>query len=397
MAEAATYTARFNEIGKNGLCIEGEDTYWIKDGQNVPFPGLVKVQDANGHNLYYYFGADDKAVKNVLPEGDSDFWIPAEKTNGLLPEWGYYFDENGVIFHDEQFQNGIVEEGGVKYYYIDGIRVHMGMFRLDGNYYYAKADGALIVNQTCHCRRMGDSGLPEGTYSFDADGKLKNGIVAENDSLYYYKDGVRYYAGLVEIDGSYYYVRTSGEVVHGCSHWITKTNGLMSERSYTFDDDGRMIDPEIQNPAKDGIVAEDGSLYYYRDGVRYYAGLIEIDGSYYYVRTSGEVVHGRSYWITKTNGLMGERSYQFAEDGKMINPEIKNLSKNGIVAEDDSLYYYKDGVRYYAGLIEIDGSYYYVRTSGEVVHGRNYWITKTNGLMPEKSYTFDDNGRMTVD
>ena len=394
VAEAATYTARFNEIGKNGLCIEGEDTYWIKDGQNVPFPGLVKVQDANGHNLYYYFGADDKAVKNVLPEGDSDFWIPAEKTNGLLPEWGYYFDENGVIFHDEQFQNGIVEEGGVKYYYIDGIRAHMGMFRLDGNYYYAKADGALIVNQTCHCRRMGDSGLPEGTYSFDADGKLKNGIVAEDDSLYYYKDGVRYYAGLIEIDGSYYYVRTSGEVVHGCSHWITKTNGLMSERSYTFDDNGRMTDPEIQNPAKDGIVAEDGSLYYYRDGVRYYAGLIEIDGSYYYVRTSGEVVHGRNYWITKTNGLMGERSYQFAEDGKMINPEIKNLSKNGIVAEDGSLYYYKDGVRYYAGLIEIDGSYYYVRTSGEVVHGRNYWITKTNGLMPEKSYTFGADGKM---
>ena len=394
VAEAATYTARFNEIGKNGLCIEGEDTYWIKDGQNVPFPGLVKVQDASGHNLYYYFDADDKAVKNVLPEGDSDFWIPAEKTNGLLPEWWYYFDENGVIFHDEQFQNGIVEEGGIKYYYIDGIRAHMGMFRLDGNYYYAKADGALIVNQTCHCRRMGDSGLPEGTYSFDADGKLKNGIVAENDSLYYYKDGVRYYAGLIEIDGSYYYVRTSGEVVHGCSHWITKTNGLMSERSYTFDDNGRMTDPEIQNPAKDGIVAEDGSLYYYRDGVRYYAGLIEIDGSYYYVRTSGEVVHGRNYWITKTNGLMGERSYQFAEDGKMINPEIKNLSKNGIVAENDSLYYYKDGVRYYAGLIEIDGSYYYVRTSGEVVHGCNYWITKHTGLMPEKSYTFGADGKM---
>ena len=394
VAEAATYTARFNEIGKNGLCIEGEDTYWIKDGQNVPFPGLVKVQDANGHNLYYYFDADDKAVKNVLPEGDSDFWIPAEKTNGLLPEWGYYFDENGVIFHDEQFQNGIVEEGGVKYYYIDGIRAHMGMFRLDGNYYYAKADGALIVNQTCHCRRMGDSGLPEGTYSFDADGKLKNGIVAENDSLYYYKDGVRYYAGLIEIDGSYYYVRTSGEVVHGRNYWITKTNGLMGERSYQFAEDGKMINPEIKNLSKNGIVAENDSLYYYKDGVRYYAGLIEIDGSYYYVRTSGEVVHGRNYWITKTNGLMGERSYQFAEDGKMINPEIKNLSKNGIVAENDSLYYYKDGVRYYAGLIEIDGSYYYVRTSGEVVHGRNYWITKTNGLMGERSYQFAEDGKM---
>ena len=397
VSEDTVYTAQFTSVGKNGLCQEDNGTYWLENGRHVRDKGLTQVKDANGHNLYYYFDVDGKAVKNVLPDGGKDFWIPAEKTNGLLPEWGYYFDENGVIPHDEQFQNGIVEEGGVKYYYIDGIRVHMGMFKLDGSFYYAKSDGALIVNRTYYCERMSDSGLPEGTYSFDADGKLKNGIVAENDSLYYYLNGALHYAGLIEIDGSYYYVRTSGEVVHGRSHWITKTNGLMSERSYQFAEDGRMIDPEIKDTSKDGIVQENDSLYYYRDGVRYYAGLIEIDGSYYYVRTSGEVVHGRSYWITKTNGLMGERSYQFAEDGKMINPEIKDTSKDGIVQEDGSLYYYRDGVRYYAGLIEIDGSYYYVRTSGEVVHGRNYWITKTNGLMPEKSYTFDDNGRMTVD
>ena len=397
VSEDTVYTAQFTSVGKNGLCQEDNGTYWLENGRHVRDKGLTQVKDANGHNLYYYFDVDGKAVKNVLPDGGKDFWIPAEKTNGLLPEWGYYFDENGVIPHDEQFQNGIVEVGGVKYYYIDGIRVHMGMFKLDGSFYYAKSDGALIVNRTYYCERMSDSGLPEGTYSFDADGKLKNGIVAENDSLYYYLNGALQYAGLIEIDGSYYYVRTSGEVVHGRSHWITKTNGLMSERSYQFAEDGRMIDPEIKDTGKDGIVQENDSLYYYRDGVRYYAGLIEIDGSYYYVRTNGEVVHGRSYWITKTNGLMGERSYQFAEDGKMINPEIKDTSKDGIVQEDGSLYYYRDGVRYYAGLIEIDGSYYYVRTSGEVVHGRNYWITKTNGLMPEKSYTFDDNGRMTVD
>ena len=397
VSEDTVYTAQFTSVGKNGLCQEDNGTYWLENGRHVRDKGLTQVKDANGHNLYYYFDVDGKAVKNVLPGGGKDFWIPAEKTNGLLPEWGYYFDENGVIPHDEQFQNGIVEEGGVKYYYIDGIRVHMGMFKLDGSFYYAKSDGALIVNRTYYCERMSDSGLPAGTYGFDADGKLKNGIVAENDSLYYYLNGALHYAGLIEIDGSYYYVRTSGEVVHGRSHWITKTNGLMSERSYQFAEDGRMIDPEIKDTGKDGIVQENDSLYYYRDGVRYDAGLIEIDGSYYYVRTNGEVVHGRSYWITKTNGLMGERSYQFAEDGKMINPEIKDTSKDGIVQEDGSLYYYRDGVRYYAGLIEIDGSYYYVRTSGEVVHGRNYWITKTNGLMPEKSYTFDDNGRMTVD
>ena len=392
-----TYTAQFQAVGKNGLCIDGDDTYWLENGQIVKDKGLTQVKDAQGHNLYYYFGADGKAVKNVLPAGGYDFWISADKTNGLLPEWGYYFDENGVILHNEQFQNGIVTEDDAKYYYIDGIRVHMGMFQLDGSYYYAKSSGQLVTGKEYYCERMNDTGLKAGKYAFDADGKLilkKNGIVAENGSLYYYKDGLRTYAGLIEIDGSYYYVKTSGEVVHGRNYWISKTNGLMPERSYTFADNGKMLDPEIKDTTKDGIVSEDGSLYYYKDGLRTYAGLIEIDGSYYYVKTSGEVVHGRSYWITKTNGLMSERSYTFANDGKMLDPETKDTTKDGIVAENGSLYYYKDGVLNYAGLIEIDGSYYYVKTSGEVVHGRSYWITKTNGLMAERSYTFADDGRM---
>ena len=129
------------------------------------------------------------------------------------------------------------------------------------------------------------------------------------------------YAGLIETDGDYYYVRTSGEVVHGRSYWITKTNGLMPEGSYTFDEDGKMLNPSVIDPGtetKDGIVAENGSLYYYENGVLTYAGLIQIDGDYYYVRTSGEVVHGRSYWITKTNGLLDEGSYTFDETGKIV-------------------------------------------------------------------------------
>ena len=399
----AEYTAQFKAIGKNGLCIDGEDTYWLKDGKPVLDKGLTQVKDAEGHNLYYYFGADGKAVKNV-PQSGRDFWISAEKTNGLLPEWGYYFDENGVIFHDAKFQNGITEVDGVLYYYIDGIRVHMGMFRIGDDYYYAKRDGRLAVNEAYWCER--NNGLmADGRYEFGADGKLlnprekdpsKSGIVSEDGSMYYYEDGLRTYAGLIEIDGSYYYVKTNGEVVHGRSYWISKTNGLMAERSYKFDDDGKMLDPQVKDTTKDGIVSEDGSMYYYEDGLRTYAGLIEINGSYYYVKTNGEVVHGRSYWISKTNGLMAERSYKFGDDGKMLDPQVRDTTKSGIVSENGSMYYYEDGLRTYAGLIEIDGSYYYVRTSGEVVHGCSYWITKTNDLMPEGSYTFYDDGRMII-
>ena len=395
-----TYTAQFKEIGKNGLCQEGSDTYWLENGKHVMDKGLTQVKDAEGHNLYYYFGADGKAVKNV-PEGGQDFWISAEKANGLLPEWGYYFDENGIIFHDSQFQNGIVDG----YYYIDGIKVHMGMFKQGDDYYYAKSDGQLITGKTYYCQRNNGL-LPDGYYTFDDTGKMidppkqdlkKNGIVSEDGSLYYYENGFRTYAGLIKIGDDYYYVRTGGEVVHGRSYWITKTNGLMAERSYKFAEDGKMIDPEIKkDPNVNGIVSENSSLYYYENGLRTYAGLIEIDGSYYYVKTDGEVVHGRSYWISKTNGLMAEGSYTFDADGKMTNPVLRDNTKNGIVAENGSLYYYQDGLRTYAGLIEINGSYYYVRTSGEVVHGQKYWITKTNGLMAEGGYTFADDGKMII-
>ena len=89
------------------------------------------------------------------------------------------------------------------------------------------------------------------------------------------------YGGLIYLDGYYYYVRGTGEAVHGRSYWVTKTNGLLPEKAYSFDDEGRMIDPPggttptpgpddptPTNPpeVKNGIVSENGSLWYYVDG-----------------------------------------------------------------------------------------------------------------------------------
>ena len=401
-----------------GVYSIGADTYWLNSGIIEEEAGLKRVVKENGEVNYYYFVTSADAEANKGKEFDFtlskavkgnkkvDFWIT--KTNGLsLPEWGYFFDENGVILHDENTgKNGILTEKDGKYYYVDGIKAPAGMIKDGEDYYYVRSNGQLVVNRSYYCSN--NHGLMEdGTYTFDEEGRLKieipkNGIVSENGSLYYYKDGKLNYAGLIEIKGSYYYVRTSGEVVHGRKYWITKTNGLMPMGSYEFDADGKMINPpKPTDPSekKDGIVSENDSLYYYKDGKLNYAGLIEIKGSYYYVRTNGEVVHGRKYWITKTNGLMPMGSYEFDADGKMINPPKPtdpSEKKDGIVSENGSLYYYKDGKLNYAGLIEIDGSYYYVRTSGEVVHGRKYWITKTNGLMSMGSYEFDDDGKMIL-
>ena len=413
-SQDGTYEATFvfdDETGiflsdKSGLHDVGADTYWIQNGEVVEYAGLIRVVKDGVEVNYYYFGEDSKAVKG------KDIWV--EKTNDLLPQWGYVFDENGVITHDpDTSKNGIKDDAGVLYYYIDGIKVHMGLFKIGEDYYYARSSGQLVVNGSYYCSRMNGL-LPEGSYAFDEDGKMimpeapKNGIVSENGGLYYYEDGKLTYAGLIEIDGSYYYVRGTGEVVYGRSYWITKTNDLMPQGSYTFDETGKMVNPPVIEPSepapgvKNGIVPENGSLYYYVDGVLTYAGLIQINGDYYYVRGTGEVVNGRNYWITKTNDLMPQGSYTFDETGKMVNPPVIEPSepapgvKNGIVTENGSLYYYENGVLTYAGLIQIDGCYYYVRGTGEVVNGRSYWITKTNDLLPEGSYTFDDDGKMIL-
>jgi hypothetical protein len=47
-----------------------------------------------------------------------------------------------------------------------------------------------------------------------------------------------------------------------------------------------------------------------------------IDGAYYYARTSGEIIRGRGYGITKTNDLVPAGYYTFDADGKMINPPV---------------------------------------------------------------------------
>ena len=406
-----------------GVYSVGADTYWLNSGIIEDEAGLQRVVKEDGEVNYYYFGEDGKAVKKT---GEIEEYV-VEKNNGYdLPEGNRYcFDENGVIVHFSGCPNGIYRDNAsCNYYYcVDGVIIANGLMKIDGNYYYARtSNGAFVCNRTYWITKTNGL-LDAGTYTFDDAGRIifpekpKNGIVAENGSLYYYVDGVLTGAGLIRLNGDYYYVRTSNcEVVHGRSYWVTDTNGLLPAGPYTFGTDGKMINPPVVDPnpdpdptpdVKNGIVAENGSLYYYENGVLTGAGLIRLNGDYYYVRTSNcEVVHGRSYWVTDTNGLLPAGPYTFGTDGKMINPPVVDPNpdpdpspepevKNGIVAENGSLYYYVDGVLTGAGLIQIDNDYYYVRTStGEVVHGRSYWITVTNGLLPTGQYMFADNGKL---
>ena len=389
-----------------GVYSVGNDTYWLNSGIIEEEAGLKRVVKENGEVNYYYFAVQKNleeregltlsaAVKSTVLNG-KDCWL--HKTNGLaLPEWGYYFDENGVILHDEDTgKNGILKAGEDLFYYVDGIKAPAGMIKIGDDYYYANSKGQLIVNQTYYCSRMNGL-MEEGTYAFDAKGKLipgatdKNGIVKDDDGvLRYYVNGKVTYVGLIEIDGDFYYVRSSGEVVNDCVYYISWTHGLKEAGYYTFDENGKLT-----GTPKNGIVEEDGVLHYYVNGTLTYAGLIKIGDDYYYVNSKCEVVRDCDYYISWTHDLAPQGRYHFDADGKLTG-SVAPL-KNGIYEEDGSLYFYRNGERTYAGLIQIDGDYYYVRSTCEVVHDRSYYVYWTHGLMPEGYYNFDSAGRMILD
>ncbi len=308
-----------------GLLNVGSDTYYI-NGDGTPVTGLMKVVLEDGHIHYYYFNVTSGKAEKA--EAGQTVLVAIEKTNGFeaaangnygIPQGqSFYVDENGILVHvEDTSKNGFVAEANGKIYnYVDGIPVYLGLVKIDGDYYYVRSSGELVVGRSYYVTRTNDL-LDAAVYGFDAEGKLiLDGIVGN----YYYVDGVLQKCGLFELDGKYYYARTStGELIKNRTYWVTKTNGVLYEgeevqpANYQFNENGEMAIRKMRN----GIVEEDGVLYYYRNDKRFYAGLIEIDGELYYIRSNGQVAVG-NYWITKTNGILEAGKYSFGEDGKMI-------------------------------------------------------------------------------
>lgn len=300
----------FDENGKFQSDVTGkyEGTYatcYAVDGMIPWHYGLAKIA-----NKYYYFVGDTVNGGNKVADGP--VWIT--RTNGVegLENGACYCFLGGVLAHN---LTDIVDG---KYYENGKLMMGAGLVKLEEGYIFVRSNGQVALGEYWVTEAKANGYVEGGKlYNFGEDGYLVidptvNGIV---DGVYY-KEGVPYYAGLIEIDGDYYYVRSNGEVATGW-YYVTKTNGIDLGTNYLhFDEDGKLLD--VKNGIYEG---EDGKLYYYVNNRVTGAGLIEINGEYYYVKTStGEVVTG-TYYITVTNGMEGFTAGQkrvFDENGKLI-------------------------------------------------------------------------------
>ena len=381
----ATYTAQFTQVGKNGLCVEGADTYWIANGENVAFPGLIRINvgsEAQPHYHYYYFGEDGKAVKNGNYKVDKNNDLP-------LPAYQYCFDADGVIIHDDDTsKNGICPGDGSKYYYVDGVKVGEGLICVDGTFYYARtSNGEIVRDRDYWIEKTNGYPIEAQTYHFDADGKMViDGFVDINGGTYYFVKG-ECAKGLTKIGEDYYFFNAgSGMMYKDANMWVPANDYGVEPGMHYFDADGKMFVPDTVN-GKRAIVAENGKLYFTIDGVKMVNGLYELDGAYYFARYDGTLVTNGSAYV-ETTELSGNGWYGFGADGKLI--------MTGFVTGSGKTYYYADGVRA-KGLTKLGEDYYFFNAgSGMMYKDATMWVPANSyGVEPGMHY-FDAEGKMFV-
>ena len=386
-----SYTGEFKSNTTGIWSVQVADTYGYRYVVNGMIPWHMGLVQEMGY--YWYFTGDAIYGGNVVVTGDTQVF--RNNTDFDMAVGGVYtFDWSGHMCN----YNGITDVDGVLRYYENArLMLDNGLTKVEDNYIFVNADGALVVDGE-QVVPVNDLGIAAGTYRFDENGFMidpipaeKNGAYFENGAWYYYENGkIGYNKGMIEYNGGYIYVRSNGQLATG-TYYITNVPAELSEQfrknqKVIFDENGYAA------AAKHGIVEENGALYYYQFGeIQYNAGLLEVDGGIIYVRSNGQLATGK-YWITNANGS-GEVAYEFGADGFVIVADVED----GIVAEGENLYYYKDGKKQLGlGLVQLeDGSYIYVRTGGELAVGP-YWITKHNDLLPEDTYEFGEDGLLTV-
>ena len=302
-----------------------------------------------------------------------------------LPMDTYEFGADGKLL-GSCITGEIVDKDGTLYYYENGKPTEKGLFKFNGDYYVAQYDGKIITNQKYYVWKLHESAeLPKGHYEFGADGKMLQGIVDKDGTLYYYENGQPTEKGLFKYNGDYYVAQYDGSLIVGKKYYVWKLDETaeLPKDHYEFGADGKMLQ---------GIVDKDGVLYYYQNGKPTEMGLFVLDGEHYYAQYDGKLIANQKYyaWKLHETSVLGKDTYLFDAEGKVVGDNV-----NGeIVTVDGVLYYYEGGKPVDKGLFMMDGHYYFALYNGKLVVDQKYYVWKDNEYLMVNTYTFNELGQI---
>jgi len=369
-----SHTPQWYDFGTDGKAVKLDTTglltvsgklYYLVDG--ISQTGLQLVDGE-----YYYFSGTYEAKSGIV-------YVSNAKNNSLLPEGYYLFKDNHAMANNEfgLWQNSLR-------YIRNGQPCFAGLIlNEDGKIIYIGSD-CMLGKGTCTVSAGKTNGLlPEGTYAFGEDGVLvDNAFAMWQGNMCYMRNGQPYAAGLVRIGEDIYYIRSNCQAATGM-YWAAanKTNGILEEGFYLFHNDGTLIDGEFADWK--------GENCYIVMGRPYFAGVIEYNGKTIYVGSDCKLNTGVCYVTDAAgNGILSEGYYYFTESGELLASGFAKWT-------DGVTYYFRNGQRTAAGVIELDGSIYYVNSGCRPVTGK-YFVpaNKGNGILEEGYYTFDSNGKL---
>ncbi len=168
----------------------------------------------------------------------------------------------------------------------------------------------------------------------------------------------------------------------------------------------------------------DGTYYYYVDGEKIYSRIYKVNGTYYFFKSTGEMLDNGTYQYTDSFGTVncrakkggalysgewyinGDDKYYYAEGGMAANGvtaidgKLYNFNAKGLLLEDETTVTYNDKEYFVnnAGVL-ID-----IPENGWIKVGKNWYYAQDGALVKSKvmkigalSYAFDRYGMMYLD
>ena len=257
---------------RRGLYKIGDDYYFTDWGGKVYTDGRYYVHttycDLEGQHEYS-FDKDGKMLQGIV-EIDGVLYLyinGSTSVRGLFKvgEDYYFADWGGVIYTDGKYYvhtthcdlegrkeytfgkdgkmlQGVVEIDGTYYLYQNGITSVRGLFKVGEDYYFADWGGVVYTDgryyvHTTHCDLEGRQ-----EYSFGSDGKMLQGVVEIDGTLYLYQNGSTTVRGLFKVGEDYYFADWGGVIYTDGEYYVhTSHCDLEGGKTYTFGADGKLI------------------------------------------------------------------------------------------------------------------------------------------------------------